>query len=493
MITIELSELEDSRTVLKNPHKGWYWHYVDNGFSRPKYSDRGYDRIDEFPGINHLYIRFDWSDIQPECDKFDWSPIDTVMDEWSRKGFRFSFRACCCEGPKQNKFASPKWLYEKGCGGSFNPPPYCENPEWWDNINRGNKTEKNDSSKYCKAWEPDYGDKIFLEYLEKFICAFAEKFDGNPLVEYVDVGSYGTWGEGHTWAASHKVWNTNVLKKHIELHKKYFKSTPVVVNDDMINSALYSGDVPILLTEEKRRHLKEHGKSLREDFADYCVSKGLGLRDDSVLVGNRTDGSYDTVRSPDLFNKFFTNGLIDIESEHYANIKPETFKGGFPLLEALKNCHADFAGFHAYPDDFLNDNPWLCEYAANRLGYWYFIKRVSISEKIVLKKPINVNILWENRGFGVCTKRYSLEICFTDLSTGNNYTFIQQDFDNRKILPGVEFESRHNVCLPYGISQGKYELAVRMYEESSQTDIRLALNTLRSDGFYSLCKVDIHK
>ena len=35
-----LSHLADDKTVLSNPHKGWYWHYYDNGMKRPIYRDK---------------------------------------------------------------------------------------------------------------------------------------------------------------------------------------------------------------------------------------------------------------------------------------------------------------------------------------------------------------------------------------------------------------------------------------------------------------------
>ena len=40
LITKDLTKYRDDRTVLRNPHKGWYWHYYDNGFGRDTYRDR---------------------------------------------------------------------------------------------------------------------------------------------------------------------------------------------------------------------------------------------------------------------------------------------------------------------------------------------------------------------------------------------------------------------------------------------------------------------
>lgn len=54
----DYSNIADEVTVLKNPHKGFYYHYVDNGISRPAYRDgiKSDGEIYDFPAMNHIYI-----------------------------------------------------------------------------------------------------------------------------------------------------------------------------------------------------------------------------------------------------------------------------------------------------------------------------------------------------------------------------------------------------------------------------------------------------
>ena len=53
--------------------------------------------------------------------------------------------------------------------------------------------------------------------------------------DFIDVGTFGTWGEGHTTSGSCRSYSLEVLKRHIDLHLKNFPDTYVLVNDDMIN------------------------------------------------------------------------------------------------------------------------------------------------------------------------------------------------------------------------------------------------------------------
>ena len=112
----DLRVLADDRRILRNPHKGWYWHYIDNGYPRANYrvNHDPNDHLEDFPGLNHLYLRFDWGDIEKEEGVYDWSYIDSTMDEWSRYDYRFGVRLVTYEGDGSIPFATPEYVYKAG-------------------------------------------------------------------------------------------------------------------------------------------------------------------------------------------------------------------------------------------------------------------------------------------------------------------------------------------------------------------------------------------
>lgn len=113
---VDLRLFADDAKILKNPHKGWYWHYIDNGFPRGEYRtdcDEN-DALADFPCMNHLYLRFDWGDIEREDGVFDWSYIDSVIEKWGARGFNFALRICTYEGYDSIRFATPRFVFEKG-------------------------------------------------------------------------------------------------------------------------------------------------------------------------------------------------------------------------------------------------------------------------------------------------------------------------------------------------------------------------------------------
>lgn len=438
--------LQDDKTVLKNPHKGWYWHFIDNGLSSLKYRDNiGDDTMLDFPCLNHLYLRFDWGDIEKQEGVFDWSYIDSVMDKWGKLGYTFSLRICCYETGM--KYATPEWVKDAGANGYT-----CS----------------------CNCWQPDYNDAIFLDKLENFLKECSYKFNNNPLVEYVDVGTYGTWGEGHLGYGSERWFGTDVLIKHINLHLKYFPKKYVLVNDHMINCSV-----------------NENGTRRRE-LLNYCIGKGMGIRDDSILCPFYTKGKgigYDTIYTPFMFEAFYSQAPTDIEIDHYTNIDDDEFKTGLPLIECLKRVHATYCGFHGYPRPWLEKNKHLTEYLANRLGYWYFLDAIDLPD-CVSGLPTVAEFVFTNKGFCHAYYPYDFKVRL------KNETGIYDIGCFNGINKEIEAESSKSFKLNLDFSkvpEGEYELQIGMFEEERPILLGFRDICKTDDGYYLIDSLDVKK
>lgn len=438
--------LQDDKRVLKNPHKGWYWHFIDNGFYDIKYRENIVeDTLLDFPCLNHLYLRFDWSDIEKQEGFYDWSYIDSVMDKWGKLGYRFSIRICCYE--TGIKYATPEWVEKLGANGYI-----CDNG----------------------CWQPDYGDPIFLEKLENFLKECSDKFNANPLIEYIDVGTYGTWGEGHLGYGSKKSFSTDIIIKHINLHLKYFSNKYVLVNDHMINCSI-----------------NENGTRRRE-LLNYCVGKGMGIRDDSILSPFYTQGDnvgYDTIYTPFMFDLFYSQAPVDIETEHYSSIEEEQFKNGLPLIECLKRVHASYCGFHWYPRPWLEKNRYLADYLANRLGYWYFLDAIDMPECVSGLYTV-AEFTFTNKGFCHAYYPYDFKVRL------KNNTGIYEIGCFRGKNQEIEAESSKTFRLKLDFSnvpEGKYELQIGMFE--GERPILLGFKEVcnTEGGYYLIDSLDVKK
>ncbi|HOD92757.1 MAG TPA: DUF4832 domain-containing protein [Clostridia bacterium] len=443
---ISLHQLEDDKRIIKNPHKGWYWHYIDNSFKRGQYRDlhSSSDHLLDFPVLNHLYLRFDWGDIEIEDGIYDWSYIDSIMNQWGRYGYKFALRICTYEGNPLIPYATPKFVYEKGAK-CYSMP-------------NGNL-------------EPDYNDPVFLFYLERFLVVAGEKFNNDPRIETVDVGSFGTWGEGHTAAGTNIQYTADVIIKHMELHAKYFSDTFVMINDDMINSCWERG------AEENLRIIKR------------AVDLKMGIDDDSVQVSCYSrDCGYTSLRSPWLFDYFNKHAPVTLELEHYVLVHEDNLKSGFPFVEAMRKAKATFAGFHGYPRPWIERNLYMSEYAANRLGYWYFINGIALNDNIITLGRDNIIKLYiENRGFAPAYHKYTLKLA---LIKDNKSYIYPIETDNRQWLDNTETEVELTVT-PIDIPKGDYELGIGLFENETFIEFGLKKEAYDKNGFAHICDVKV--
>ncbi|MBP3292935.1 MAG: DUF4832 domain-containing protein, partial [Clostridia bacterium] len=284
----------------------------------------------------------------------------------------------------------------------------------------------------------------------------------------IDLGTFGTWGEGHTGNGSDIIYPADVIKKHIDLSRRYFPDTFLILNDDHIN------------------HRWARGWEENMDLVEYAVSRGMGLEDDSVCVRYYAENcGYNTLRSPWLFDKFYNNAPVVLEFEHYTSVAPEIFKGGFPFVDAMQRTGCTFAGFHGYPVPWLEREPYLTEYAANRLGYWYFLDGAEVPHIMTGGCPNNVVLYIENRGFAKAYHKYSMKIKLEgDMGCLNEEVDCG---DNRQWAAG-EITAVPLTIHPVRAMQGEFMLSIGLFE--NERPIELGMKN-GADGFYPVGKVTI--
>lgn len=468
----DLRDYQDDRTVLKNPHKGWYWHYIDGGYDQPGYR-QGYetvhrdetgrvtsveitDDVRDFPGLNHIYLRFNWGDIEKVEGELDWSYIDAIMEAWAAKGCRFALRVCTFQGNLHN--ATPTWVWDAGA-------------KYVDFMVDGN---------ICP--EPVYDDPIYLEKLGRFMKQYGEKFNGHPLVEYIDIGTFGVWGE----ANASRLYPVETIRAHLNLHIDNFPDTLIMFNDDFVPNRASREIVP--------------GES--QALLDYAREQGLCVRDDSIMYAPYIVNGYDSLLVPTVYDALYENGPVDTEFCHvwyYTNPKNDAetdrplLDGGFRPLAALQRGRVTFAGFHGYPRDFLKYAEPLAYYAANRLGYWYFAETVFVPE-LTAGQTASVRFTLSNRGFARCYTPYQFRWRLVD-DSGDATVIPCEMVDNRRWKP--VYVAALDQCtvetIPLDLSTvagGVYELQFGLFENNRPILWGMQEDCFR-DGYYAVGKVTV--
>ena len=327
---------EDTGKALVNPDMGWTMHFYSNILSNYGSKLEPSDTLEDFPGLSVVYLRVPWSFLEPKEGEFNWSLLDTPAQRWISKGKRIALRITASES--WMRYATPRWVEEGGAKGY--------------NFTPGKGVLENGT-----YWEPDYADPIFLQKLEGFLEVMAERYDGNENVAFIDLGSYGVWGEGHTGASTRLDYDFETKKKHIDLHCKYFKKTLLCINDDYAGSNKIQDEYPII---------------------DYAFSKGLTLRDDSIMVQPPPRSWYHS----EMAQKFWQHFPVILEHQHYGPSVEKKAWSKDLFLKALEDYHASYMSIHWWPRVFLNDNRDVIDQMNMRMGYRLQLRAASWQKSI---------------------------------------------------------------------------------------------------------------
>jgi hypothetical protein len=420
-----------------------YFHEIDTLLSNP---GKGWMLFQPFPGsagrfpTSVAYWRFDWNDLQPAPTTYNWAILDSLVGACKAKGIKCSFRVMTANANSRGYYCSPKWLFDEGCrsfeyGGSG------------DAVQGGDKV---------KRLEPDYSDAIFLSTHGKFITELGKRYDGNPDIGFVDIGSYGVWGEWHT---PHPV-DLATRTKIVDMYVNAFTQTPLV---------MMTADSAALL---------------------YAISRGAGIRRDGIgSVWDIQSWTKSVAYTGSPVNEVWKKAPVVFE--WYAN------------YEYLSKCdHCSFnAGFQFMLDNhvtYINDNLGpIADSIYSRLhtlgeksGYRFVLKDISHPSTVNPGGSVDVHMTWQNTGVAPIYKSYRIQLFLID-SLQNVIVTKQLDLDLRTWLPGAH-SSGTTMEIPETLNVGKYTIGVAIVDSiTKKPAIRFPINAIEKGSIYYVSEVSI--
>jgi len=160
-VTVEPAETDE---LLANPHMGWQTFH------------RFADDDEALAGLpsSSAYFRFYWSQIEKTKGQVNLDFLDSLLERADAAGQKLAFRVMCA-GTDDAYMHVPPWLKDMGCPGfEFH---YGD----WGPVH----------------WVPDMDSPVFQREHFRLIDTLGERYDGDPRLDIVDIGSVGLWGEWH--------------------------------------------------------------------------------------------------------------------------------------------------------------------------------------------------------------------------------------------------------------------------------------------------------
>ncbi len=441
---------DDNRAELVNPGMGWVLHYYDNIPAHYGSKLAPSDTLDGWPGLAVIYLRIPWSYVEPEEGKFAWSVLDTPAQRWIAKGKQVAFRITASES--WTRWATPQWVHDAGAKG------------YEFRSGRGVQARG-------PYWEPDFDDPVFLDKLDRFLAAMAARYDGSPEVAFLDVGSLGVWGEGHTWASTKRPISPATVKRHFDLHKKHFPRTLLAANDDMGGPEASGGS----------------------DVIEYAAAQGLTLRDDSILVQAGKRAYFHAAWA----EPFWPKVPVILESEHYGPSKARgCWQDGSLYLNAVEDYHASYASIHWWPQEFLEENRELVRRINQRIGYRLQLVEASWPKAVRLGERLRIRSAWRNAGVAPCLPGGHPTWTLKDPKGGIVAALVDEGFDVRLLPVGpvdkAESRSREtDFALPFQLRPGTYDVFVAIGSRTGTPKIALPLADDDGQRRYRLGRIEV--
>jgi hypothetical protein len=454
---------EETDAVLANPGMGW------ETFGRPANKDRN---LPDWIPSTVRYERWGWGVLEPEPGKIDYAFLDKVLAEARASGQKLAFRVMCCS-------TSPRRPYQ---------------PAWLADV--GGKILSCDYSGTQGLLVPDLDDPVVLERHIDFIKRLGARYDGNPDIDHVDLGSVGWWGEWHMSSSkTGKMPTMETRKKIIDAYFAAFHKTQLLM--------LIGG-----------------GECL-----SYAVSLGAGWRAD--CLGDMGGFSKTWCHMCDAYPKLIPAAGAQ-DAWKTAPIAWEScwdmrrwVKEGWPLryiFDYALDMHGSYLNNKSAPlPEGENVRPEI-ERFLRRLGYRLVLKQLEHPSSVRAGEPLRLTMKWQNTGSAPCYRPYRVAYRLTNDSTarrggsrtartlignltvekwmpGHVETF-SEDFikDPPELPPGPVVDVIDHVIVPADLPAGRYRLAVGIVGgKSTEPIVRLGVKGRIQDGWYALSEIEITK
>ena len=361
-LTAAVVEPANTDEILCNPGMGiCHYQYSSRIWAYGAQLEQG-DTLEWMPGTTVLYMRLPWAYLEPQEGMYRWDLLESRAASWLKAGKKLAFRISCMD---HTMISTPQWAIDAGIKGK--KYPYKNKP--------GNAI----------VFEPVWDDPVLLEKYGNFLKAFAVRYDGNPDVAFVDLGSFGQYGEGHSMTLGSirkkdpEEFN-RLCRLHLDLLRKNLPNTYLVVSDDIGGGGWIKG--------KDGKRISDH------PLFEYCRSIGIGLRDDSIMCQPEP---YHW--ASDHFGRIFAKETpVVIETGHITKRLERGIWDPKKLRRCIEEYQASYISIHGFPDLYWETNKHVWHEFANRLGYRFELRKVEYPETVKISEPVTVRSSWVNVG-----------------------------------------------------------------------------------------------
>jgi len=429
------------------------------------------------PQTTIAYFRVYWKFIEPEEGKYNWPMIDKALRTAAERGQSLMLRI----------------------------PPYgtgnnTDVPSWYREKVGKRKKE------LVENWAVDPEDPRYLQHYGGMITALAQRYNGHPDLESVDMCIVGPWGEGEGSGLLSENTRAALFNSYVD----NFTRTPLHILQ------VSTGEDP---AKDSTNYLPNADPAVMLKGANIITSYTEGKNNDEGpqmrYIGYRFDCLGDYNRDRKIPNNFGSNsardhmqdlyprelmtiGLVDAWKKTPISFEIcwtfmhwlERFKWDEEIVsyifeEALKWHISSFNAKSSPVPDVWSPlvDKWL-----NKMGYRFVVRQFIHPSYVRRQGQLEFTSQWENLGVAPIYKDYQLAV---RLRNAQKTIILPVDANIREWLPG-DIICDDKLFIPYDAPLGKYQLEIAIVAPvSHEPRVKLAIEGKTDDGWYSIGEIEI--
>ena len=361
---------------LSNPHKGFTvptggaWTFVPEFEYGPygSLNNRAWDLVSYGSGYQQ------WNKLNPAKGVYDWTELEKLLNALAEHNMGYALRVLPytpsfikSDFPPQEEYDwTPPFVYEMGA----------------------KKIQIDLRGTDYHAYAPVWDDSIYVWAAKEFAKALAEKYDGDPRIEYIDIRTFGEWGEWHT---SHILGSEmpadSVLIDMLDYYASLFKKTQLVLPSNGFGD-VYTHALELGITKRDDGFIGIPG---RPDTLLRAYNANLPTIAENI-AGYKTMLTYDDL-IPGGSQKWTAERWVDaITTAHLT----------YYVLDQDNDC-----GYY-----FYKDNKALADSMSKVIGYNFTVTQV---ELVTVATPASGNATDITSMLNVTVKNTGVAPCFFDI------------------------------------------------------------------------------
>ncbi len=434
-VRVEPKEIND---LFANPGMGW------ETFQRCADEDKN---LAGLPSAC-AYFRFYWREIEPKDGRIDFALFDRLLAHAHRDGQKLAFRIMCTGSSRYMDV--PQWLKEEGCKGV--------------EFNYGGR----------RHWVPDFTDPLFQRAHFRLIRRLGRRYDGNPNLDLVDIGSVGLWGEWHMSGTEEidtgKPAPLPPLEVRMKIIRAWCEAFPQASKVVQIGST--------------------EGMANAAALACGWRADCLGDMGGFSKTWNHMDNFYMQQLARTGAREVWKTGPVAFEScWDMRKWKAEGWNIRYIFDYALR-CHASYLNNKSAPIPG-GTRPEI-ERFLRHLGYRLVVRSVEHARVAHPGEDFIVKTTWENIGVAPPYRDYRVALRLMNTTNAEAKPLVSETENSiRGWLPGTR-TTQSVVKLPGSFAAGRYALELGLVDpESNKPAVRLAIAGRGPEGWYPVSRVDV--